>query len=337
VLISYRTEGTMWHGYPLLEDAKVSVDRWNTCEDGASRYDKKLAGSHFVVYYPLGKSMSGGALKDNYDIAQEILNSLESSGMIAMPSTLLSFVEGMENNAENQAWKLEFLDSTGAKQSSFVDRLKYLDTCKTRAMHIPERAIMEGQFGTKAEAEGHQDIMTVLLQNLDSMVTEEINYQVVDHLLELNFGKELVGQVWLESPPISDDKINAMRALFTSMLGNQNGFMEIFPYIDFSAMMDLTEVPKNKDVVKPAPEQQAGGFPSALMAGKEQRMPGVDPQALMAQKMGLTPGVPAPLSRLLQAMSKGKDGSGNFPQKPSGPVPPQLKPFQAKPKPSFSS
>ena len=136
--------------------------------------------------------------------------------------------------------------------------MKYLDSLKCRAMNIPERAITEGQFGTKAEAQGHADIMTVILQNMDLQVTQSVNTQVVDHLLAMNYGKDAVGSVWLESSPISDDRISYARSLFTAMLTNQQMGPAIFPHIDFSALMSEVEVPLNKGVVRQAGQAEIG-------------------------------------------------------------------------------
>jgi hypothetical protein len=313
LLISFRVEGTMWHGYPLLEEARSTVDKWNMCDEGAARYDRKIAGSHFVVYYPLGKSLYNGTEVDNGTIAKEILLGLEASGNISMPSTLLNFVDGVDNtNEKNAAWRLEFLSDTGARQSSFVDRLRYLDSLKARAMHIPERAILEGQFGTKAEAQGHGDIMTVLLENLDCLITQEINYQLVNQLLELNFGPEMIDQVWLESSPLSDDKIMAARATFNSMLMNPNGFMEMFPQINYSSMMDELEIPKNKDVLKQGPNEQAVA-PATPQQLQQMQKSNLTPQQLgLVNKLGLKPNQPQPLNRLAGVLrQQGSGPNGN--------------------------
>ena len=284
VLISYRVEGTMWHGYPLLEQARETVEKWDNVEVGAQRYDQKIAGSHFVVYYPMGTSNVSGQQVNNADIASDIIKGLEAGGSMSVPNILQQYVEGMEaagGDERSSAWKIDFLEDRGARQSSFVDRLKYLDSLKCRAMNIPERAITEGQFGTKAEAQGHADIMTVILQNLDMQVTQSINNQVVDHLLALNYGKDAVGTVWLESSPISDDRISYARSLFTAMLTNQQMGPAIFPHIDFSALMQEVEVPRNKDVVRQMGQAEVG-----------QLAPGGSPAAPAAHP--LTPGVGAP-------------------------------------------
>ena len=326
MLVNYRVEGTMWHGCPLLEDAKASVEKWETCDEGACRYDKKIAGSHFVVHYPLGSSRLNGVDTDNGVIARGIIRALEASGSISVPSTLLNFIEGMESAGEpNLAWKVEFLETRAARQSNFVDRLRYLDSCKARAMHVPERAIMEGQFGTKAEAEGHQDTLTVLLENMDYHITDLINRQCVDQLIELNYGKDFIGRVWLESPPISDDKIQYVRNVLDATLANPSGFMELYPHLDTEAMLDQCEVPRNKDV---KPNKQ--GMLAGAMAGMPGAMPGqgmvagnpLSPQqAGFAKGMGMQPGQQQPVAGLLKALGGRQTlPNGNGASKPGFPA-----------------
>jgi len=146
-------------------------------------------------------------------------------------------------------------------------------------------------------------------------------------LLEINFGEAMRGKVWLESPPISDDKILAMRNLFQGLLAQQSGFMEVFPFIDYEQIMDLLDVPKNKDVIK-----GTGGPPEAAM-------PGADPQTLQAmQQAGVQPGgKPQPLAAVFKALAarqkavQGFGGEETGPQAPGTPdaTPAPLKRFSA--------
>jgi len=50
------------------------------------------------------------------------------------------------------------MSATNTSQGSFIDRQKYLDALKMRAFGLPERSILEGSHGTKAEADVHADI-----------------------------------------------------------------------------------------------------------------------------------------------------------------------------------
>ena len=310
VLMSFRTEGTMWHGYPLLEEARQTVEKWNNVEVGAQRYDQKIAGSHFVIHYPMGSSEVNGQNVSNQSIAHQLLAALQASGSIAVPRALASFVEGFEGgDAETSAWKVELLSDTGARQSSFVDRARYLDTCKVRAMNLPERALTESQFGSKADSQGHADLMALILSNLDERITLEVNQQIVNQLLALNYGKEYVDSVWLKSSPISDDKIGYVRTVFSAIMANQQGFPAVFPHLDINAIMKEIEVPANKEVIKVAGQPETGqvplGQPGQPAPGQPGGVPPMgQPQQQLVNKMNLQPGQPQPLGKLSNALKQ---------------------------------
>jgi hypothetical protein len=141
LLVSFEVEGTNWYGRPRIEDSELS-------------YDRKMAGVHWVIHYPPGSSNYGGVEKDNYEVAEDILRRLESSGAIIVPSTIANFVDSVTKDSP-LAWKIELLSVGLSPQYSFTDRLKYLDALMVRGLGMPERAILEGQFGTKAEATAH--------------------------------------------------------------------------------------------------------------------------------------------------------------------------------------
>ena len=80
-LIPFRVEGSLWYGVPLLENIRETYYQWCDANDGAARYDRKVAGGRLVVHYPLGQSPDGnGVLRDNSVLAEEILHTLQSSG-----------------------------------------------------------------------------------------------------------------------------------------------------------------------------------------------------------------------------------------------------------------
>ena len=44
LLVSFEVEGSNWYGRPLLENIRVAYLNWKDANDGAERYDKKIAG-----------------------------------------------------------------------------------------------------------------------------------------------------------------------------------------------------------------------------------------------------------------------------------------------------
>ena len=247
--VPFRMEGTQWHGQSLLENARETFNQWRKANDGAERYDCKVAGSHFVIYFPLGKTkVEGGEEKPNYEIAKDILNAMESSGSVCVPRALSQFVKNIENgDPDKLGWKIEILEDHGGRQPTFVDRLKYLDAQKARALITPERAALEGEFGTKAEAGVHQELWITYLDLLHRHVVRHVNWYLVDQVLAANFGEEARGSVWVSPAPISDAQLSYLRSLYTEMIKSPTGFGEEYTRIDSGAIRSRLGVPEKPE------------------------------------------------------------------------------------------
>lgn len=249
LLLSGGVEGTMWYGNSLLDNVTGTQTTWTDANDGARRYDLKIAGSHFVVYYPPGNCLDeAGAEVPNSERASQILEALESSGSIAVPTTILEHVE--ELNREQQApyeWKIEILEDKGGRQVSFTARLKYLDTLKIRGLLMPERSMMEGSHGTLAEASAHIDLALTHMDFVHLYVTEVLSLSVVDTLLAANWGSEFAGKVWIVPASLVDARRVYLERVFLEMLSGDKG-VAVADYIDGDTLKDLIGVPKS-DVV----------------------------------------------------------------------------------------
>jgi len=260
LLVPFRVEGTQWHGQSLLEHARVSYNEWVEANAGAARYDKKIAGSHFVVYYPVGTSLYNSAETSNAEIAKAVLQTLESSGSISVPQTVAEFVDQM--NQEALQWKIEILEDRGGRQPTFIDRLRYLDVQKIRALLLPERAVLEGEFGTKAEAGVHANLALTNMELIDRHITRHINWHCVDQILELNFGLKMRSQVWLQAAPLEDRSLAYLRQIYQKLLENPSGFLEEYGTIDTVSLKDKLEVPQQEyealEHEKPEPGMEPG-------------------------------------------------------------------------------
>jgi len=234
--IAFDIEAGNLYGYPLLENVRATMDMWDESNDGARRYDKKLAGTHWVVKYPPGTGTVDGVNKDNGEIAALLLAALESSGSVAIPTTAATVLQEMINAevADLYAWHVDLLEDAGQKQSSFIDRLKYLDTLKVRGLLLPERAILEGQFGTKAEAGEHGDMMITNMEQIDKIIVEMVNEQIVNQIVELNYGPEMVGKIWLTALPLIDEQITFLREIYKKVSD---------PNLDLETLKDKLDLP----------------------------------------------------------------------------------------------
>lgn len=243
-------EGANWYGESLLEGARLHYNDWVEANAGAKRYDRKMAGSHWVIKYPVGTSDFGGVTTDNATIARAILGSLESSGSAMIPKKVTHDLEDLNEQAakQSEAWEIDLVSDTSGHQPDFVTRLAYLDKLLVRSLIMPERAIMEGQFGTKAEAGAHADIALSHMELVHRHLTRLVNWHCVDRLLALNFGEESRGMVWLSASPLADEAIGFLRTVYIKLLEDGVSLSEEKESIDLDAMKDKLGIPKSEEV-----------------------------------------------------------------------------------------
>ena len=242
LLLSMNVEGTDWYGEPLMIRAEQAYDEWLVTNDGAKRYDAKIAGSHWVVHYPIGTSTIGGQEVDNFQVAQNLLSTMEASGAIAVPRWLEDFVDDVTKDKVD-AWRIELLTDSGNAKASFVDRQRYLDALKVRAFGLPERAVLEGEFGTKAEAEAHASFAITGMELRHRLICQDLNWHLVNQLLRLNWGPDAESTVYIEPVPLTDPALLWLRKLYLTILSNPESFMTELDTIDSENLKDKVGVP----------------------------------------------------------------------------------------------
>lgn len=247
LVVSRDVEGTDWYGNATMRRVETPYESWNECEQAARRFDTKMAGAHWVVRYPIGTTMYKGVETDNYDIAQDILVALEASGRIAVPVNLSAFIGELNINENTMPWKIDLLAAPTTAEGAFVGRQRYQDSLKVRGLGIPERAVLEGQFGTRAEAEAHADFAISNIEMEHQEIVDSLNEQLVNDLLELNFGKRYRDRVRVQASPLSDDKKAFFRELYSQLYSadtdaeNKN--------IDWDAVREYLNVPVKADTM----------------------------------------------------------------------------------------
>ena len=240
LLISFRVEGTDWRGQSLLENARSAYTQWIQANDGAARYDNKMAGSHWLIFFPVGTSSFNGVDTDNAVLAAGYAKALRSSSILAIPLDFKNLI-GSDQDAK-LGWKIEMISDQGARQMSFLPRLEYLDKLKIRALHWPERAILEGKFGTKAEAGVHQDLALAYAELQHQRITAIVNRDCVDQLLELNYGAEARGTVMVKAAPLVNAKLSFMQEVFKELLKDPENVSRI----DDHALRSSVGIPESE-------------------------------------------------------------------------------------------
>ena len=251
LLISFRVEGTKWYGVSLLENIRSTYTQWNDANDSAARYDKRLAGVQPIVKYPPAEEYIDDTKTPNKTIAENVLKGLESGSGITMPRSRSKF-SGAQGEPVQDAWDISLLADSTTRQPGFRDRLDYLDKLKVRGLEWPERAILEGMFGTKAEAGVHQGLALTRADLVHRHITRLLNWHCVDQILALNYGEEARGTIRLVASPLVDSKLEFLRNVFTEYLKNPNGFADLSEKINKDGLMDALGIPKSEEVVDDA-------------------------------------------------------------------------------------
>ncbi len=249
--IAFDVEGSNHYGVPLLENIRAAQVSWTDCDAGAKRYDKKIAGSHFVIHYPPGTTQVDGETVENADIASQLLTALQSSGSMTLPATTADYVQELNdsNVSKLYEWNVELISDLSARQPAFQSRLAYLDSLKIRGLILPERSMLEGKFGTKAEAGEHIGLAITGMQEIDKAITRQVNEQLVNQLLTLNFGPDAAGKVRLVAAPLVDMSAAFLRKLYLELVKADAGTVDTKALKEALSIPIQKEVPQNENVL----------------------------------------------------------------------------------------
>ena len=225
-LINLEVEGTNWYGRSVSEVTDALVTNWTTVNNAADRYDKKTAGSHWVVYYPVGKTLYEGTETDNDKIARTLLNNLESSGAIAIPDEVQEWLDDDIDRDYKGKWRVELLSDTGNASRTF-----------------PERSVLEGKFGTKAEAETHTDIGLATIDTKHQLIIDQINKQAINQLLILNWGEKAKGTVYIDKAPLVDSRFSTLKEIYRLIIQSPETIISETQQINLKALRDELAIP----------------------------------------------------------------------------------------------
>jgi len=240
------------YGTSNLEIARSTYAAWREVDGGAARYDAKVAGTFLVLHYPEGTSLdANGTETDNGTLAQSLLETFESSGMVAIADRKPGLLDEVNGELPSPEWHFEFLSDSSPRQAAFIERSRYLDALMVRAFGLPERAILEGEFGTKAEAMAHQNLALQAMEATHEFLTQEFDRQALQPYLRLVLGSEAAGTVRLNPGPINRETTLWKRSLVEQIVAKR---AEV---VDLDALMDEVGLAKAEEIVEAAPTEEA--------------------------------------------------------------------------------
>jgi len=262
-------EGTDWYGVSSLAKAHSTQQNWLDVNKSANAFDLKIAGAHWIIYYPVGETPFGlpgetKTTKSNDEIAKIVLSTLEANGSTAVPDEVQEWMDDDIDKSVKGKWRIELLSAGSNVNAQFTDRLKYLDNLKVRAFGIPERAILEAKFGTKADAETHADAAIANIDRKHRLIVDQINSGPVNSFLRFNYGEEFEDSMCLQVSPLIDARFSLLREAFSRLLQDGDALRGMSELIDVRAVTEELGVPLQPGVEQliipePEPVQPFGG------------------------------------------------------------------------------
>ncbi len=249
LLISLDGEAGNYKGRSRLENVREKAWwPWECTLNKTQAYVSKASGIIPRIQYPAGESVGPGGNKiANGDIAKQLVASLANGGAICMPRQLeKSWERLLENGVDPEqliAWKIDFIDPGAARGGEFESMLNKFEALIARGLLQPERSILEGQYGTKAEAESHGSIAVDIAQETSDQLMEQVNWHLVDKMLRANFGEDATGTVRVKAAPLSDSKAALLKSITTQVLTNPANLDLLLQLIDMEQAAEQAGLP----------------------------------------------------------------------------------------------
>ncbi len=242
-------EGGDMHGRSRLENIREKA--WWPWEESLARlqqYVVKAAGIIPRIQYPKGTTWGpNGQEIDNQTIALGMLAAMQRGGGVVVPIELASWAEGLMakgvDPSKITSWQVDFIEARNLHGTELKENLDKFEALICRGLLTPERAIIEGQNGTKAEAETHGDVAISVAQDVLDDVICLFNWHLVDKVLTLNYGPEAAGTVRVEAAPIVDDQAAMLREIVRTVLTSPQNVDLLLGLMDLESAMEQVGLP----------------------------------------------------------------------------------------------
>jgi len=250
VIFTHDGEAGNLHGRSRNENCRPEWSQWNHALGKSGQYITKAAGVIPMIEYPEGVSNdANGKEVDNAVHAATMLRELGMGHGIYMPNTLAKFAEDLARSgvdiSQLKSWLISFLETKGRHGQEIVEMMGHLESLMMRGWLVPERSALEGKHGTKAESEVHADLALVVSYLLLLDITDAINRQIVDPLLQYNHGLEAKGSVFIVPEELGSDEQIFFRDLLKQVFANPQNLDLFLNVLNVDALLDIAGLPKS--------------------------------------------------------------------------------------------
>jgi hypothetical protein len=246
-LYSYDGEAGNPYGRSRHENIRQVWSESEQIRHRLAQYLKKVSGIVVQLHYPEGTSRDAvGAERPNQWLGQQVLDAVSAGKSVMFPN---GFAAGGDPRtsydlAGKSPWQLSAFESTGTDHAPGMKlALDYYDALIFRGWMCPERAGLQSQHGSRADAQTHTDTATLDSELIDRDLADAITRDVVDELLVLNFGQKAHGAVSIEPAPLEPDSLGVLRQVLSELLAARTG--DTAGKIDADALLDQLAVPRS--------------------------------------------------------------------------------------------
>lgn len=253
-LFSYDGEAGNWHGRSRHENIRQTWWQWEQACAKEGQYVTKVAGVIPQVEYPEGKSLDAtGAEQDNFELAKRVLSTLGRGDGVAMPNTLAKYAGDLVRQGVDisklKSWIISFLEVSGSHGAEITEIMRHKESLLMRGWLVPERAALEGEHGTLAEASEHGDLASTVAEATLKDMLLAVNRYLVNPLVVVNFGERYKHQVTMTTAGIS----SAQKAFIRQVVGGvitQPGNVDLFlRLMDLGVLFDQVGLPAREGAV----------------------------------------------------------------------------------------
>jgi hypothetical protein len=195
--------------------------------------------------------------RDNALIAANLAATMKNNGALTLPA--LQQMAGMQA----AGWSVEFLESKG-QQQNFISGLEYYDKQFVRAFGISDRAVLEAEHGSKADAAVATSATGLHLSHLHEKLTNFFDCHLVEKLLTVNFGE---AKAWLKAVPLGDDRVELYTKMFELVAGDPGSGPELLSRVDIDTLAEVVNVPLLPE--EEAREGERGEPPAPVLPGTQ--------------------------------------------------------------------
>jgi hypothetical protein len=260
-------------GQSRLENCRVEVWRWDRIQDRLDRLTNKETGSATDVSFPPGSGKdSAGATVPNRTLAeQHAQNVAAGRAWMAHENALGALTPAQRQAAKPEViaellkiplWETKNiqLGGNGEAIAALEDRIAALDAKIVRGYLRPERSVLEGQHGTKAEAGTHTDTGTTDSESIEADIVRALNCGPVDDLLRFNWGDDAVGTVRVVAHPLRDVQESIDIDLIKTLAAGAATADEVYRTFDVDQVFERRGISKRQTPLPPAaPATPPGG------------------------------------------------------------------------------